>query len=380
MFLRRIEARQTKVDAARLTGYFSADYFMAQDRFLAACDRLGFERRSLLVDAPSPTAAPLAIDVAICGARQPTSAIVVSSGIHGVEGFFGSAVQLAFLEKLSPDWRPPEGAAIVLLHALNPFGFAWQRRFNEENIDLNRNFLLPEQTYSGAPPLSDLFRQALQAAPGAFGFQNARMAKLAWRYGVRSFWETLPVGQYDHPDWLFFGGRAPSQSSLLLDPLLPSLLGQCQEVVHLDLHTGLGRWANWELLLSEQEPLENVAWWSEHFGASRVKASASAPGSYAIRGGFGDWLRARFPQCRYRFATAEFGTYAPLRVIQALTNELHWHGQLGHTDPQHWARLQLTEAFAPRDARWRATSLAAGLSLLERAVHALWPLAGTAKG
>ncbi len=80
-----------------------------------------------------------------------TSALVVSSGVHGVEGFFGSAVQLAFLEKLPPDWRPPEGAAVVLIHALNPFGFAWQRRFNEENVDLNRNFLLAEQTYCRRP-------------------------------------------------------------------------------------------------------------------------------------------------------------------------------------------------------------------------------------
>ena len=35
----------------------------------------------------------------------------------------------------------PEDVAIVLVHALNPFGFAWRRRWNENNVDLNRNFL-----------------------------------------------------------------------------------------------------------------------------------------------------------------------------------------------------------------------------------------------
>jgi predicted deacylase len=264
-----------------------------------------------------------------------------------------------------------------LIHALNPFGFAWQRRFNEENVDLNRNFLLAEQTYSGAPPLSDIFRRALQPAPWRFGFQNARIAKLVLWHGVRSFWETLPVGQYEHPDWLFFGGRARSQSAQLLDQLLPTLLDNCQEVVHLDFHTGLGRWANWELLLSEQDPTDNADWWRNHFGATKVKESASAHRTYEIRGGFGSWLRAQFPNCRYRFATAEFGTYSPLRVIQALTNELHWHGQLGPSHPNHWARQQLTEAFAPRDVRWRSTSLAAGLSLIERAADALWSSAGS---
>src|SRR5688500_19891549 len=121
LFLQRIQARRTKSDAAALVDYYSADYSSAKERFLAACERLGLEHQSLVVDAPSPTDQQLTIDVALGGARQPTSALVVSSGVHGVEAFFGSAVQLAFLEKRPADWRPPEGAAIVLLHALNPF-------------------------------------------------------------------------------------------------------------------------------------------------------------------------------------------------------------------------------------------------------------------
>jgi hypothetical protein len=31
-------------------------------------------------------------------------------------------------------------SGLVLIHALNAFGFAWLRRVNEENVDLNRNF------------------------------------------------------------------------------------------------------------------------------------------------------------------------------------------------------------------------------------------------
>ena len=44
-----------------------------------------------------------------------------------------------------------EDAAIVLVHVLNPYGMAWLRRFNEHNVDLNRNFLGPDETYEGAP-------------------------------------------------------------------------------------------------------------------------------------------------------------------------------------------------------------------------------------
>jgi len=31
--------------------------------------------------------------------------------------------------------------AVILIHAVNPFGFAWGRRVTEENVDLNRNFV-----------------------------------------------------------------------------------------------------------------------------------------------------------------------------------------------------------------------------------------------
>ena len=34
---------------------------------------------------------------------------------------------------------------IVLIHALNPYGFKTNRRVNEDNIDLNRNFLSEEE-------------------------------------------------------------------------------------------------------------------------------------------------------------------------------------------------------------------------------------------
>ena len=39
-----------------------------------------------------------------------------------------------------PSW-PTGGTSVVLVHALNPHGFAHRRRVNEDNVDLNRNFV-----------------------------------------------------------------------------------------------------------------------------------------------------------------------------------------------------------------------------------------------
>lgn len=37
---------------------------------------------------------------------------------------------------------------LVMVHAVNPYGFNFNRRWNEKGVDLNRN-LIPEDTYPG---------------------------------------------------------------------------------------------------------------------------------------------------------------------------------------------------------------------------------------
>lgn len=347
------------------TGWFSKDYFEARSRFLEAVERCGFRHFAIPIDAVGPAGSPLSIDVAVGGSSTPRKVLILSSGLHGVEGFFGSAAQLAYLGTLSNEWWPAVDSAVVLIHALNPFGFAWRRRFNENNVDLNRNFLLPGEDFAGSPPLSGAFRDALLSrTESRLGRWNTRLAMLAWKHGMASFWETLPVGQYDFADWLFFGGQGYSQTAKIVEEGLPSLLGNAEEAIHLDFHTGLGRWAECQLLLSETEPLSAVAWWRRHFPASMVVQPPRRAGSYQVRGGFGPWLKAIFPACRYRFATAEFGTYSPARVLRALTEEQYWHNRQVGLEADHWSRRRLAETFAPRNLAWRQRAVGRALQVV----------------
>jgi hypothetical protein len=203
-------------------------------------------------------------------------------------------------------------------------------------------------------------------------FWSARMALLALRHGVKSFWQTMPVGQYEFADWLFYGGKGPTQTVQILDRVLPGMLGDAREVVHLDLHTGLGRWAECQLLLGETESDDNRAWWRERFRETHVKQTTSTGNSYPVRGGFGPWLQSLLPKCQYRYAVAEFGTYSPRRVIQALAEELYWHLKLGGLARDHWSRQRLAATFVPPDRGWRTSALATGLSLVDRAAEELW--------
>lgn len=317
-------------------------------------------------------AQPLSIDVAVVGSPNASRAIILSSGVHGVETPLGAAVQLATLQCLDTWGLRRDELSLVLIHAVNPYGFALRRRFNEENVDLNRNFLLPNEEYVGAPPLAGKFRKVLgpPTRPLRIATSTLRMGYLAARHGHRSFWETLPVGQYEHPDWIFYGGRQLAQSGRLLEGLLPSLLPAVEEVIHLDFHTGLGRWANLELLLTERESLDGATWWREKFAPFQV-VEANQVSRYTVKGSFGPWLQSLFPNTRYHYATAEFGTYAALQVVRCLADENRWTQSHKDLPPTHWSRQRLSEAFAPKRPNWREACFTTGTRLVQHAAAVL---------
>ncbi|MEP6968915.1 MAG: DUF2817 domain-containing protein, partial [Betaproteobacteria bacterium] len=79
-------------------------------------------------------------DVAIVAKPGTTKWLVSVSGTHGVEGFYGSMCQTGYLDHLAQTGRD-ESIGILMVHLINPWGTSWQRRVNEDNIDLNRNYL-----------------------------------------------------------------------------------------------------------------------------------------------------------------------------------------------------------------------------------------------
>src|SRR5512143_338848 len=128
---------------ATLQTAFAPDYATARARFrAAAAARDAAQTEYLHPAARGPSGETLAIDLAVLGPRDAEALLVVSSGTHGVEGFCGSGIQVALLEDPAITCTLTGGPlALALVHAVNPYGFAHIRRTNEDNVDLNRNFL-----------------------------------------------------------------------------------------------------------------------------------------------------------------------------------------------------------------------------------------------
>src|SRR6266850_7218703 len=98
--------------------FFSPDYFTARDRFREATARAGGRIETLPLDARGPGGESLGVDIAWFGAANPRRVLLHSSGLHGVEGFAGSAIQLQFLDSLP---RAHAETAFVIVHVLNPY-------------------------------------------------------------------------------------------------------------------------------------------------------------------------------------------------------------------------------------------------------------------
>lgn len=380
--------------------FFSADYARARQRFRAEAGRLGMSLASHPIAARGPQGEALSIDVATVGAPRSRRVLVVSSGLHGVEGFFGSAVQLAWLAQFASVADLPKTVRLVLVHALNPFGFAWLRRGNENNVDLNRNFL-DERGFLAGPE----YRQSLAAyenfssllnppAPPSvwepFALKAAARILTAgwaarqrlpeqrrpsrpglaavWRLGLAELQKTLPVGQYRYREGLFFGGEQTQESVAWLQAQLPAWVADAELTLQLDFHSGLGRWADYRLHVVDRQGSPRARWVAQYFGPARVEARAGEV-AYGAHGTMAAYFRDRQVGGVYHGLTAEFGTYSGLRVLGALRaeNQAHFFADPASANYDR-AKRRLREAFVPASAGWRNAVLDQALALIDRAV------------
>lgn len=351
--------------------YFSSDYSAARHRFRASAKALAWRLDAREIDARGPGGERLSIDAAISPHPDARPTLVVSSGLHGIEGFFGSAVQLALLDR----WRTqPPDVRCVLLHALNPFGFAWLRRADDRNVDLNRNFLLDGEAYAGSPPGYGELDPHLNPPrpPAAWDPFVIRLLPAIVRRGVPAVRRAVASGQHEFPRGLFFGGDGPTQARRAIEQALSTWLAGSADVVHLDLHTGLGRWGQGTLLidypLSDRQRDRLNRW----FGAEAVQMPGSYPSAYRARGGLGPWCVSRGFAPEYLFAYAEFGTFSSLRVLAGLRAENQAHHRGSRSDPATArAKARLKTLFCPPDPRWRARVIARSVELVARAIDGL---------
>lgn len=336
----------------------SSTYAEAREQFLRAAEAAGATIFSDVHPDRGLDGEELAIDVAEMGPPDADTALLVVSGTHGVEGYLGSALQSEHLTALAADpVAAPSDHRLIFVHALNPVGFSWVRRVNEDNVDLNRNFV----DWSYSPPRNvDYASIAADLVPDIWTAEEqerslAALLTQAEAVGFDRFQEIVTGGQYDHPKGLFYGGVGPTWSHRWFVAYCDSRLASLRRLAVIDLHTGLGPWGHGELISSEAPSTatyERQTRWYETVSSLKDGSSVSAEL-------IGEWLGALdrlLPGVETTGVAIEYGTVDTISVLQALRADAVLHGHGDPSGPDAAAvRAQVRAAFCDDDPSWFAT-------------------------
>jgi hypothetical protein len=327
----------------------------------------------LAVTPAGPRGEKLSIDVASIGRLDDSGVVILSSGLHGIEGFFGSAVQLSWLQQAAVT-GPRAGVRVVLAHALNPYGFAWLRRANEHNVDLNRNFFTNRSFLTSAD-----YQAALGVYRRLSPFLNPASPPSRWEpyglkagvravvEGLKSLQRALPVGQHEFETGLFYGGSGEQETTSVLRSQLPVWIANARLAIHIDFHSGLGAWAEGQLMSVDTADSFRGRWIREQFGSAARLTDGHL--TYRAYGTMAEDFRDRARPCVYHCLTAEFGTYSGIRVLGALRaeNRAHFHAPRD-SDAYHWAKRRMMSVFVPASVRWRTGVIDRALAMVNRAI------------
>jgi hypothetical protein len=333
---------------------FSPSYVEARAKFLAAASAKGavvHSYRNQHIDGPDGQ--PLFTDIARIGDECADALLIIGSGTHGVEGYCGSACQVALFGSCALERRPAR-AAILLIHALNPYGFAYDRRVNEDNVDLNRNFVDHSR-----PPKDDEDYRALHDALVPESWEgrakdeaDAVLARYRAERGEEAYQRAATRGQYGRADGLFYGGRKPTWSNDLLRRVIGEQCGFARRIIYIDVHTGLGPPGHGEAIYtgSDMRALERARRWYGDVRSTVEGNSASAP----IRGDVACAFATLGPGVEVTPIALEFGTVSLAEMLEAVRADNWLHVRGGDAHPQAGAiKRRIRAAFQLESRAWQ---------------------------
>ena len=358
---------------------YSENYAEAQQRFRQqAQQQPGHDHYNEFVyDETGPSGETLTTAVSWHGDSDAPNVLVLQSATHGVEGFAGSAIQLDTLQTLSNEMLPAD-VAILYIHALNPHGFAWLRRVNEDGIDLNRNFIDFKQPLPDNSGYTELVDAILPLSLDDWQRASQMLSDYADKHGQQALELALSGGQYQHADGLFYGGTGPSQSRLNLEQIIADFgLEKRQRVAVIDFHTGLGPFGYGEVICDHPPASTGVRlakqWYGDSVTEPLLGSSTSVP-----KLGLIDYLWHQRLAEKVCFVTLEFGTYSIAEMFEVLRHDHFLHRDKLHPCTVDWAasktrqvKQAIRRVFYPGTADWQEMVLLRGRQCIRQALQGL---------
>jgi hypothetical protein len=226
--------------------YFPQNYDHSRNRFLSHFEEFkkqGLPAEHLSFNVPSKYRSDLFVDACFIPNENNEKLIILTTGVHGLEAPTGSAAIEVFInEFLNKSLK--RGFSLLIVHCLNPFGFAYNRRVTENNVDLNRNFFIENRSGTKYNPLYYELRALLN--PQIMGSlksgarESFRVLQALRKNNFQNISRAIAFGQKQFPGGLFYAGEYNEPQTVWLKNLLVSKCSHFEKTLAIDIHTGYG--------------------------------------------------------------------------------------------------------------------------------------------
>ncbi|KIG03158.1 M14 family metallopeptidase [Caballeronia concitans] len=352
-----------------MTTYFSSSYLDARQRFIdaAALCQLAVDTR-VLPDISGLEGETLATDIVRMGPADAKRMLVLTSATHGVEGFCGSGAQIALLhDDALPALLDKLGVALLLVHAINPYGFSYLSRTTEGNVDLNRNsvdFDAPLRQNAGYAELHGLL------IPETWPPDEANVAAIRDYIDTRGQWayqEAVTTGQYTHAEGMFYGGSETAWSTRTMREILADYGEHCAAIGWIDFHTGLGP-SGFGAKINVGDLARARRWWGADVTSPLDGTSIAAD----VAGPLLDVLSQTCPHASNAAIAIEYGTVPLTDMLDMLRADVWLRHHADAPDAlKAGIRRQIRAAFYIDDDTWRGMILGQARAAVLQAVYGL---------
>lgn len=374
---------EVKADSSQLF-YYHETYEDCRNAFVNSVEKIKADFDSVAAGrfrVPSRVDDDLTIDWCYVPAQKTRDKLlIINSGLHGIEGLTGSAVQLMFIDKILKQ-QLPDNMGVLFLHGLNPYGFKYARKTTENNVDLNRNCIINDQAFTiknqGFAALTGFLMPAKPVNLCSFRNQFFHLISI-----FKILQESMPVlrqaalqGQYEFDKGFYYGGKDYESQIKMLKPFLTEKIAAYNVVLNVDLHTAYGERGTMHLFIDKPEEEAVLQGIERIFEGAKIDWGGSGD-FYTITGEYIRWGNSLVPGVLCIPMCFEYGTLDSQGIlgslksmhIMILENQGAHYGYRNEKNEQKVKRL-FQEMYFPSSPVWRTKVMKDSYMMLNMMMH-----------
>lgn len=282
--------------------------------------------------------------------------LVLSSGLHGIEGYVGQIMIEHFINNILGDLEHTE---VIIYHPLNPYGLHNDRRFNESNVDLNRNF-----SKNGFNNRNKYYEKSLSFfKPKVYKnivWANVRfyfsLAAVILRHGINGFKAATLNGQTDLQKGIYYQGTSFAESTLIIQQEIALLEHDKTPFVWIDIHTGYGHKYQMSIVNSmfEKRARADLISMIDYFNVLSLNENEF----YLIDGDMIDYIyentsrKTNIYSTCFEFGTLGNSTFNEIESLKAMIFENSAYQMNCSKAFENYSHKLIMDLFQPTDNEW----------------------------